>query len=120
MYDKLKFEHKPIESALYNNVITYFVSQKIENKKNHYESNMSILDTDEKEIKADIYNIVEKMILERKLIYEMEVEKLKNIISTERLKCVFRISIAGGIYEYVTVSFPRETEKKTSIIQILI
>ena len=41
----------------------------------------------------------------------MEVEKLKNIISTERLKCVFRISIDVGIYEYVTVSLPSETEE---------
>ena len=34
-YDNLKFEHKPIESALYNNVIPYFVSQKLENKNKH-------------------------------------------------------------------------------------
>ena len=34
LYDNLKFEHKPIESALYNNIITYFVSQKLENKIN--------------------------------------------------------------------------------------
>ena len=32
LYDNLKFEHKAIESALYNNVITY--SQKVENKRN--------------------------------------------------------------------------------------
>ena len=31
LYDNLKFEHKPIESALYNNVITYFIGQKLEN-----------------------------------------------------------------------------------------
>ena len=74
LYDTLKFEHKVIESALHNNVITYFISQKIENKKKHYDSNISILGHDGKEIKADIYNIVEKMIPERKLIYEMEVE----------------------------------------------
>ena len=32
LYDNLKFEHKPIESALYNNVITYFFSQELEKK----------------------------------------------------------------------------------------
>ena len=66
-------------------------------------------------INADIYNIIDKMIPERKLIYEMEVEKLKNIISTERIKCVFRIKqvIDGKIfYEYVTVSLPNENEEK--------
>ena len=52
------------------------------------------------------------MIPERKLIYEMEVENLKNIISTERLKCVFCIMIDVGIYEYVTVSLPSENEEK--------
>ena len=55
------------------------------------------------------------MIPERKLIYEMEVEKLKNIISTERLKCVYRIIqvIEGKIfYDYVTVSLPNENEEK--------
>ena len=111
LYDNLKFEHQVIESALYNNVITYFVSREIENKKKHYESNISILGNDGKEIKADIYNIVEKMIPERKLIYEMEVEKLKIIISTEILKGVFRISIDVEIHEYVTVSLPSETEE---------
>ena len=34
LYDNFKFEHKPIESALYDNVITYFVSQKLEKKIN--------------------------------------------------------------------------------------
>ena len=34
IYDTLKFEHKLIESSLYNNVITYFVSRKIEKKRN--------------------------------------------------------------------------------------
>ena len=54
------------------------------------------------------------MIPERKLIYEMEVEKLKNIISTERIKCVFRIKKenASRSYEYVAVSLPNETEEK--------
>ena len=55
------------------------------------------------------------MIPERKLIYEMEVEILKNIISTERLKCVFRIKqvIEGKMfYDYVTVSLPNENEEK--------
>ena len=60
LYDNLKCEHKPIESALYNNVITYFVSQKIENKKKHYDSNILILGNDGKEVKTDIYNIIEK------------------------------------------------------------
>ena len=64
LYDNLKFEHKPIESALYNNVITYFVSQKLENKNKHYDSNILILGTDGKEIKSDIYNIIDKMIPE--------------------------------------------------------
>ena len=59
------------------------------------------------------------MIPEKKLIYEMEVEKLKNIISTERLKCVFRISIGVGIYEYVTVSLPSETEEKQASYNFL-
>ena len=77
MYDNLKFEHKSIESALYNNVITHFVSQKPENKNKHYDSNIRILVTDGKEINLGIYNIIDKMIPERKLIYEMEVEKLK-------------------------------------------
>ena len=55
------------------------------------------------------------MIPERKLIYEMEVSKLKNIISIERLKCVFRIKqfIEGKMfYDYVTVSLPNENEEK--------
>ena len=115
LYDNLKFEHKPIESALYNNVITYFVSQKLENKNKHYDSNILILGTDGKEINSDTYNIIDKMIPERKLIYENEVEKLKNIISIERLKCVFRIKqvIEGKLfYDYVTVSLPSENEEK--------
>ena len=121
LYDNLKFEHKVIESALHNNVITYFISQKIENKKKHYESNISILGNDGKEIKADIYNIVEKMTPERKLIYEMEVEKLRNIISTERIKCVYRIQKdnASKSFEYVTVSLPSETEEKQASYKIL-
>ena len=49
------------------------------------------------------------MILERKLIYEIEVEKMNNIISTERLKCVFSIINEHSI-EYVTVSLPKKTE----------
>ena len=104
---------------MYNNVITYFVSQKIENKKKHYDSNILILGNDGKEVKSDIYNVVENMIPERKLIYEMEVEKLKNIISTERLKCVFCIMIDVGIYDYVTVSLPEETEKKQASYKFL-
>ena len=60
LYDNLKFEHKVIESALYNNGITYFISQKFENKNKHYDSNIQILDNDGKEIYADIYNIIEK------------------------------------------------------------
>ena len=52
LYDNLKFEHKVIESALHNNVITYFISQKIENKK-HYDSNIQILSKDGKEIFDD-------------------------------------------------------------------
>ena len=45
----------------------------------------------------------------------MEVEKLKNIISMERLKCVFRIKqfLEGKMfYDYVTVSLPNENEEK--------
>ena len=62
------------------------------------------------------------MIPERKLIYEMEVEKLKNIISIERLKCVFRIEqvIEGKIfYDYVTVNLPSENEEKQVTYKIL-
>ena len=118
LYDNLKFEHKPIESALYNNVITYFVSQKIENKKKHYDSNILILGNDGKEISADVYNIIEKMIPERKLIYEKEIEKLNNIISTERLKCVFSIW-NEHLIEYVTVSLPEETEEKQASYKFL-
>ena len=46
------------------------------------------------------------MIPEIKLIYDMEVDKLKNIISTEWLKCVFIID-----KDYVTVSLPQETDE---------
>ena len=62
-YDNLKFEHKVIESAAHNNVITYFVSQKIENKK-PYDSNIQMLGKDGKEVYAYVYNIIENMIPE--------------------------------------------------------
>ena len=55
----------------------------------------------------DIYNIIDKMIPERKLIYDMEVDKLKNIISTERLKCVINTD-----KYYVTVSLPQNTDEE--------
>ena len=114
-YENSSFEHKVIESALYNNVITYFVSQKLENKNKHYDSTIRVLGTDGKEINSDIYNTIDKMIPERKFIFEMEVEKLKNIRSIEILKCVFRIKqvIEGKMfYDYVTVSLPNENEEK--------
>ena len=50
LYDNLKFEHQLIESPLYNNVITYFISQKTENKKKNYDG-ILILGKDGKEIK---------------------------------------------------------------------
>ena len=105
----------PIHPKMILNLNTYFVSQKHENKNKHYDSNIRILGTDVKEINSDIYNIIDKMIPERKLIYEMEVKKLKNIISIEILKCVFRIKqvIEGKIfYDYVTVNLPNEDEEK--------
>ena len=34
LYEKINFEHKVIESALYDNVITYFVGQKLKTKRN--------------------------------------------------------------------------------------
>ena len=47
------------------------------------------------------------MIPEIKLIYDIEVDELKNIISTEILKCVFIID-----KDYVTVRLPQETDEK--------
>ena len=54
------------------------------------------------------------MIPERKLIHDVEVEKLKNIISTEILKCVYIID-----KDYVTVSLPQETDEKQVRFKIL-
>ena len=45
--------------------------------------------------------------------YEMEI-KLKNIISTERLRCVFIID-----NNYVTVSLPQDTDEKQVTFKFL-
>ena len=54
------------------------------------------------------------MIPERKLIYDREVDKLKNITSTERLNCVFIID-----RDYVTVSLPQDTDEKQVSFEFL-
>ena len=46
------------------------------------------------------------MIPEIKLIYDIEVDKLKIIMSTEILKCVFIID-----KDYVTVSLPQDNDE---------
>ena len=137
LFDDIQFEHTKTEAAWNGNIITYFVRQQNDNAKKHYDHDIILIDEYEEEdkgssvnIHAYIFNIIEKMIPERQKNYEMELNNLKNIISTERLRCTFRIPTTDFNlpFQYITVSLPSERSEykvvhkflnKTSIVPSL-